>query len=82
MNMAASSRATPSSISAGPMTTHEMMNDAVMVVDRNGQVVFTNRAANETLELNAQTLCQALGVASLRELPEDKLLDAVARLAA
>jgi len=47
----------------------EMMTDGVLVLDRAGEVIFTNQAARDTLHLDGAALAGVLGVASLQEAP-------------
>jgi PAS domain-containing protein len=47
----------------------ERMTDAVVVIDRDGQVMFANDAADEILPLDDRALASALGLASLTQLP-------------
>jgi PAS domain-containing protein len=49
----------------------EMMTDGVLVLERAGRVIFTNRAATETLELGEAALTGALGLDSLGDAPRD-----------
>lgn len=48
----------------------ERMTDGVLVLDREGRVMFANDAAQTRLGLDADVLAGALGVASLHEVPE------------
>jgi PAS domain-containing protein len=49
----------------------DKMTDAVIVLDRQGRLVFSNQAARETLALDEVVMARALGVTSLRDLPEE-----------
>ena len=47
----------------------ERMTDGVVVIDRDGQVMFANDAADHLLPLGDQALAAALGIPSLTHLP-------------
>ena len=47
----------------------ERMTDGVVVIDRDGQVMFANDAADHLLPLDDRALASALGLASLKQLP-------------
>ena len=48
----------------------ETMSDGVIVLDREGRVMFANETARTTLSLDVSALANALGLPSLRAMPE------------
>ena len=48
----------------------ETMSDGVIVLDREGRVMFANQTARTTLSLDEDALASALGMPSLRAMPE------------
>lgn len=47
----------------------DMMSDGVMVLDREGSIVYRNRTARDMLHLDGVSLVDALRIASLEEVP-------------
>ena len=49
----------------------EMMDDGVVVLDRDGAIMYGNRAARETLHLDSPNIAAAIGVVSMKHAPVD-----------
>lgn len=49
----------------------DMMSDGVLVLDRGGRIIFSNRTAREVLVLDQGALLSAFGTPSLQEAPVD-----------
>jgi PAS domain-containing protein len=49
----------------------EMMDDGIVVLNRDGEIIYGNRAARETLRLDSPNIASALGVISMKHAPVD-----------
>ena len=49
----------------------EMMGDGVLLLDRDGAIMYGNRAARETLHLDSAAVAGAVGVISMKHAPVD-----------
>jgi PAS domain-containing protein len=49
----------------------EMMGDGVLVLDRDGDIMYGNRAARQTLRLDSPSIAGAIGVISMKHAPVD-----------